>query len=73
MVMINGKLVPANTVSLNMGGCSTAQGGISGMVQQASNAGRNALFAQLRDKVMQKTSKNIDIAQIESTFKTQDL
>ena len=29
MVMINGKLVPANTVSLNMG--STAQSGI-GMV-----------------------------------------
>ena len=32
-----------------------------------------ALINQLKGQIMQKTSKNIDIAQIASTFKTQDL
>lgn len=66
MVKINGKLVPASSVTLN----TSTQASVG---PQTSQAGRSALLNQLRDKVMQKTSKNIDIAQIQSTFKTQDL
>ena len=55
MVLINGKMVPAHSVSLNAP--STA-------AIEKSNAGRSALINQLRGQIMKKTSKNIDIAQI---------
>lgn len=65
MVLINGKMVPAMSVTLNSG-APAANG-------DKQNAGRSALFSQLRGQIMKKTSKNIDIAHIQSTFKTQDL
>lgn len=56
MVKINGKLMPAQSVSLN----NATTSGLTG--QQATTAGRSALLNQLRDKVMEKTSRNINIA-----------
>lgn len=64
MVLINGKMVPAMSVTLN---------NATAAVADKPNAGRSALFSQLRGQIMKKTSKNIDIAHIQSTFKTQDL
>lgn len=67
MVLINGQLVPAATVSLNKGP----------VVQSTQTAqklnGRSALYSSIMDRVKQKTSKNFDLAQLQSTFKTQDL
>ena len=65
MVLINGQLVPAMSMTINSS--SVALQG------EKQTAGRSALLSQLRGQVMQKTSKNIDIAHIQSTFKTQDL
>ena len=70
MVLINGVLVPASTVSLNKG--PSVHHGQGGKAAQKA-PGRSALFNSIMDRVKQKTSKNFDLAQLQSTFKTQDL
>ena len=63
MVTMNGKLVSVQNVSLNVRSNAFAN------QQASSQAGRTAFLSQLRDKVIQKS----DIAQVEQTFKTQEL
>ena len=70
MVKINGKMVMAHTISMN-GKTSATAGGAQSAAQ--NNSGRSALFSQLRNKVMQKQHKAVDLEQVTSTFKTQDL
>ena len=53
MVLINGQLMPAATVSLNK---TTKL-----MQQQKNTSGRSALFNSIMDRVKQKTSKNFDL------------
>jgi len=67
MVLINGVLVPAATVTLNKNSAANAG------QQSAKVSGRSAFFNSMMDRLKQKSSKNFDLAQLQSTFKTQDL
>ena len=73
MVKINGKLVPAHTISMNGPAGAGAASGQGNGASNTTGGGRLALMTQLRHKVMQKQHKTVDLAQVTSTFKTQDL
>ena len=61
MVKISGKLMPAQ--SLAIGGASSAAAPTAVGAQQ-NQSGRTALLNKLRTNIMQKNSRNIDIASI---------